>query len=132
MFDTLQEISKKHTPKNEYENSVTSYIETVAKGSSLIVAVSEKRDEMKKHSNIIKETQQIQMESNLREYVNANKTEYMHSKREGDVFTSSGEPLKIVDHFTWFGYNIWTNESVVNIHLDKARIFIDKLPTWSL
>ena len=53
-------------------------------------------------------------------HVNANKTEYMCFNQEGAISTFSGEPLKLVDKFTYFGSSISSIKSDVNIRLVKA------------
>ena len=60
--------------------------------------------------------------------VNANKTEYMHFKREGTITTLSGEPLKLaVDKFTYFGSSVSSTENDVNICIAKVWTTIDRL-----
>ena len=51
----------------------------------------------------------------------------MSFKREGAIFTLSGKPLKLVYKFTYFGSNISSIESDVNIRLAKAWTDIDWL-----
>ena len=58
--------------------------------------------------------------------MNANKTEYMSFKR-GAISTQSGEPLKLVDKFTYLGSSISSTESDVDIRLVKAWNAIDRL-----
>ena len=44
----------------------------------------------------------------------------MPFKQEGDTATLKGTPLKLVDRCTYFGSNISSIESDVNVHLTKA------------
>ena len=55
------------------------------------------------------------------------KPEYMCFKREGAISTLSGEPLKLVDTFTYLGCSVSSTESDVNICLAKAWTAIDRL-----
>ena len=48
-------------------------------------------------------------------------------KRDGDISTLSGRPLKFVDNTTYLGSYITSTESDVNIHLAKAWTAIDRL-----
>ena len=60
-------------------------------------------------------------------YMNENKIEYMCSKLKVTFSTLSGGPLKFVDKFTYFGSNISSTESDVNIRLAKVWAAIDSL-----
>ena len=50
-------------------------------------------------------------------YVNTNKTEFIYLKEEEAISTLSGRPRKLEDKFTYFGSNISSTESDVNICL---------------
>ena len=52
-------------------------------------------------------------------YVNANKTEYMCFNREGAIPTLNGNPLKLIDRFTYLGSSVPSAESDVNMYQDK-------------
>ena len=58
--------------------------------------------------------------------MNVNKTEYMCFK-EGVISTWSWKQMKLVDQFTYFGSNISSTETDVNIHRGKACTTIDRL-----
>ena len=51
----------------------------------------------------------------------------MSFNHDGTISTLNGKPLKLVDHFTYLGSNISTNESDVNIRTAKSRTIIDRL-----
>ena len=53
--------------------------------------------------------------------------QYMCFKQKGVISTQSGKPLKFADQFTYFGSNISSNESDVNIRLAKVSNAIDRL-----
>ena len=57
--------------------------------------------------------------------VNANKTEFLHSKQEA-IFILNGKPLKLVHQFTYLSSNISFTERDINIPLVKARTTIDR------
>ena len=60
-------------------------------------------------------------------HVNTNKTECMCFKREGAIFTLSGEHLRLEDKFMYFGSSVSSTESDVNICLVKAWTAFDRL-----
>ena len=60
-------------------------------------------------------------------YVKRNKTELIGFK-EGVISTISGKPLKLEDQFTYFGSNISSTESGVNIQ----QIKVWKVINWLL
>ena len=59
--------------------------------------------------------------------VTANKTEYIFFKQKGAISTLRGKPLKLVVLFKYFGGNISSTESDVNIRLAKAGNATDRL-----
>ena len=59
--------------------------------------------------------------------MNANKTEYMYFNGEGDISTLNGNPLNIVDKFTYFNSSVSSTKSDVSIRLTKAWTAIDRL-----
>ena len=63
-------------------------------------------------------------------YADANKREYMRFEQKWTIFTLSGRPLKLVHQFTYFGRNILSTESDVNVRLAKAWNAVDRLLTW--
>ena len=54
----------------------------------------------------------------------------MHLKQDDAISTSNDKPQKLVDHFIYFGSNISSTKSDVNIRKGKALIAIDKLSTF--
>ena len=69
------------------------------------------------------ESQQLSVEQAARGislYVNANKSEDICFFKKGAISTLSGQPLKLVDHFTYLGINISSTEGDANISLAKA------------
>ena len=62
-------------------------------------------------------------------YVNLDKTEFMPFKEDGIVTTLKDWPLKLVDHFIYFGSNITSTESNFNIHTGKTGPAIDRVST---
>ena len=60
-------------------------------------------------------------------HVNAHKTEYMCFNQTGDISTSDGTSLKLVDKFTYLGSSVSSTEKDVNMRLMKAWTAIDKL-----
>ena len=59
--------------------------------------------------------------------MNANYTEYVCFKQERAIFTLSGEPLKLVEKFTYLSSSVSSTESDINIRLAKAWAAIDAL-----
>ena len=60
---------------------------------------------------------------NIGLHMNANKTEYICFKQKNRVHVSSpvsGKPLKLVDQFIYFGCNISSTESDIDLHLVKT------------
>ena len=59
--------------------------------------------------------------------MNANKTEYIYSKREEAITTLSGEHMKLVNKFTYLGSSISSTES--DVHKGQAKVWtaIDRL-----
>ena len=51
-------------------------------------------------------------------YVNWDKTEFMCFNQDGAIFSLNGKPLKVADHFTYFGRYNSNSESEVNIRTD--------------
>ena len=64
--------------------------------------------------------------------MNANKTEYMCFKWEGTISTLSGRSLKLVDKFKYFGSNVSSTESDINIYPVKAWTAIVQVEFWSI
>ena len=62
-------------------------------------------------------------------YVNADETEYMCYGQDGNITSSSGKVLKMVDKFTYLGSNIASTESDVNTRIGKAWATVNKLST---
>lgn len=60
-------------------------------------------------------------------YVNADKTEYMSFKQDGDIKSLANKPIQKVDQFVYLGSNIASTEADVNIRLAKAWSALDKL-----
>ena len=60
-------------------------------------------------------------------YVNANKIEYICFKEKGAISTLTGNPLKLVDQFTYLARNISSTESDVNVRLVKAWNVVEML-----
>jgi len=60
-------------------------------------------------------------------YVNSDKTEFMSFKKQGDISTLDGKPLKLVEKFTYLGSNISSTESDVNTRIGKAWLATNKL-----
>ena len=58
--------------------------------------------------------------------MNANKTELMCFK-QGAISTLHGNPLKLIDQFTYLGSNISSTERDVNICIEKLWTVIDRL-----
>ena len=53
-------------------------------------------------------------------HVNVNKTEYTSFTREGAISTLNGDPLKLVDEFTYLSSSTSSTESDVNMHLSRV------------
>ena len=47
-----------------------------------------------------------------------------------NVFQSNGRPLKFLDQFIYLSSNMSSTESYVEICIDKAQTFIDKLSSY--
>ena len=52
--------------------------------------------------------------------MNYDKTEFMSFKKQGDISTLDGKPLKPVEQFTYLGSNISSTESDVNTRIGQA------------
>ena len=52
--------------------------------------------------------------------MNVNKTEYMCFNQEEAIYTLNGEPLKLVDKFTYLSSSVSSTESDVNMCFAKA------------
>ena len=50
-------------------------------------------------------------------HVNTDKTEYMCFNQRGDIATLKGEPLKLVDQFTYLGSSVSSTEKDINMQL---------------
>ena len=59
-------------------------------------------------------------------HVNANKREFMCFNQEGAISTLKGNPLKLVDQFTYLGSNISSTERDANICIAKVLTTIDR------
>ena len=55
-------------------------------------------------------------------YLNADKTEFLHFKLEGD------KTVKLINQFSYLGSIIFFTESDLNIHIEKAWTAVDRLP----
>ena len=53
-------------------------------------------------------------------YVNAHKTEYIFYNQTGDISTLDGNPLKLVDKFTYLGSSVKSTEKDIDTRLTKA------------
>ena len=62
-------------------------------------------------------------------YVKSDKTKSMRFNQDGVISSLNGRPLKLVVQFIYFGCNISSTESDVNIYLGKAWVVIDRLST---
>ena len=60
-------------------------------------------------------------------YANSDKTEFMCFNQDGTISSLNEKPLKLIDPFTYFGSNISSTESDLNIHIGKAGTWIDRL-----
>ena len=60
-------------------------------------------------------------------YVNAHKTEYMCYNQTGDISTLGGNPLKLVDKFTYLGSSVASTEKDFDTRLTKAWTSINRL-----
>ena len=60
-------------------------------------------------------------------HVNAHKTGYMCFSQRGDISTIKGEPLKLVDKFTYLGSSISSTEKDINTWVAKVWIAIGSL-----
>ena len=58
-------------------------------------------------------------------YMKSDKTEFFRLKQDSAISTLNNKPLKLVDHFIYFGSNISSTESDVNIRIGKAWNAID-------
>ena len=66
-------------------------------------------------------------------HVNAHKTEYMCYNQTGDISTLDGNPLKLVDKFTYLGSSVASTEKDIDTRLTKAWTAINKLSIiWKL
>ena len=60
-------------------------------------------------------------------YVNAHKTEYMCYNQTGDISTLEGNPLKLVDKFTYLGSSVESTEKDIDTRLTKGWTAINRL-----
>ena len=60
-------------------------------------------------------------------YVNAHKTEYMCYNQTGDISTLDGNPLKLVDKFTYLGSSVASTEKDIDTRLTKVWTAINTL-----
>ena len=60
-------------------------------------------------------------------YVNAHKTEYMCYNQTGDISILDGNPLKLVNKFTYLGSSISSTEKDINTRLTKSWTAINRL-----
>ena len=60
-------------------------------------------------------------------HVNAHKTEFMCFNQKGDISTLDGNPLKLVDKFTYLGSSVSSTEKDIDTRLTKAWTAIDRL-----
>ena len=60
-------------------------------------------------------------------YVNSNKRESMCFEQKRSISTLSGKHSKLVDQLTYFGSNISSPESYINIRKGKAWALTNKL-----
>ena len=60
-------------------------------------------------------------------HVNAHKTEYMRFNQTGDISTPGGNPLKLVDKFTYLGSSVSSTEKDIDTRLTKTWTATDRL-----
>ena len=60
-------------------------------------------------------------------HVNAHKTKYMCFGQTGDISTLNGNPLELVDKFTYLGSSVSSTETDINTRLAKAWAATDRL-----
>ena len=60
-------------------------------------------------------------------HVNAHNTEYMYYNQTGDITTTDGTPLKLVDKFTYLGSSVSSTENDIDTRLTKAWTANDRL-----
>ena len=60
-------------------------------------------------------------------YGNAHKTEYICNNQTGDISTQEGNPLKLVDKFTYLGSSVASTEKDIDTRLTKAWTAINRL-----
>ena len=66
-------------------------------------------------------------------HVNADKTKYICFNQRGIISTLKGDPLKLVDKFTYLGSSVSSTEKDINIRLAKAWTAINRLLViWKL
>ena len=58
---------------------------------------------------------------------NLDKTEYTYFNEKGDTFTLNDGSVKLVDKFMYLGSSISSTINVINMHLKKAWIVINRL-----
>ena len=64
-------------------------------------------------------------------HVNVNKAEYMYFNQKGAISTLNGDPLKLVDKFTYFGSSVSSIENYINMRLEKAWTTMN-MEVWSI
>ena len=60
-------------------------------------------------------------------HFHGHRTEYMCFNQTGDISTLNGNPLKLIDKFTYLGSGVSSTETDINTQLPKARTAIDRL-----
>ena len=60
-------------------------------------------------------------------HVNVDKTEYMCFNQRGDISTVKGDPLKLVDNFTYLKSGVSSTENDINMQLAKTWTANDRL-----
>ena len=60
-------------------------------------------------------------------HVNAHKTEYMCFNQTGDISSTGGSSLKLVDKFTYLGSSVSSTEKDIDTRLTRALTTIDRL-----
>ena len=58
-------------------------------------------------------------------HVNADKTEYMHFKKKGDISTLNGGSQKLVNKFTYLGSSVSSTENEISMRLAKTWTAIE-------
>ena len=65
-------------------------------------------------------------------HVNTDKTEYMCFNQRGDISTLNGDPLKLVEKFTYLRSSISSTKNDINMQLAKAWTAIDHMEVGSV